>query len=308
VAVREDAAVTETRFRCAVIYNPVKTSDAFVDTARQAVSDHGWPEPLWLATTEDDPGRGMVQEAVEAGVELVIAAGGDGTVRVVADGLAGSGIPLGVVPAGTANLLAYNLDLPTDEPAALGVALGGQDRRIDLVKITVDDSASQHFAVMAGAGFDAMIMDETDPGLKDKIGTAAYFLAVGKALGRLPMRTRIRIDGGPPRRRRAMVVLIGNVGKIKGGITLLPDARLDDGRLDVMIASPRTVLDWLKVVGRLITRRQQRDDPVEIHPARSIEVRLSEPDTYELDGDVAGEFTTLTADVVPGALVVRVPG
>ncbi len=298
--------VTTERGRCAVIYNPVKVSEAFRSVTERALADAGRTDPLWLETTEDDPGRSMIAEAVAAGVDLVIAAGGDGTVRIAADGLAGTQIALGIVPAGTANLLAYNLGLPPGEPEAVAVALSGEDRRIDLVRMTVDDGRPEHFAVMAGAGLDAMIMDETDPELKSKIGTGAYFLALGKALGRLPMKARVKIDDHHFHRRKAMMILIANVGRIRG-LDLVPEARYDDGHLDVMIASPRTVLDWFKVAGRLLFRRQHRNDPIEIRRARRLEVQLREPDSYELDGDVAGSFSTMVAEIVPQALTVRVP-
>ena len=307
-AARADPAVEGTpdapARRCAVIVNPTKVSEGFAGLAREALGGDGWRDTVWLETRADDPGQGMARQALDAGVDLVIAAGGDGTVRAVADGLACSGVPLGVVAAGTANLLALNLDLPTREREALRVATTGRVRTIDLIKISVDGGPGRHFAVMAGAGLDAMIMDETDPELKSRIGTAAYFVAAGKALGRLPMKASIEVDRHRPRRRRAMLILVANVGKVPPNIRLVPDARPDDGQLEVLIASPRSPLDWLKVIGRLIGRRERAEKPLEIMPGTRVRVRLSKADDYQLDGDVAGRFTTMTAEVVPGALTV----
>ena len=161
-----------------------------------------------------------------------------------AEALSGSGTPLGIVPAGTANLLDYNLGLPRTEEPAIEVAADGTPRDIDLVKITVDGGKTQHFAVMAGAGLDAMIMDEVSSDLKKTIGTAAYFLAAGKALGRLPMSVRVKVDDRPIKHHKAMMVLIGNVGGIPPNIDLIPGAAYDDGLLDVMVASPRRLRDW----------------------------------------------------------------
>ncbi|MDF2747480.1 MAG: phosphatase family protein, partial [Propionibacteriaceae bacterium] len=192
------------RRRCAVIFNPTKVSEDFRTTINRQLVPTAWEEPIWLATTEDDPGHSMAARAVEAAVDLVIAAGGDGTVRIVANGLANSGIPMGVVAAGTGNLLAHSLDLPLKEAEAVEVALQMHTRVIDLIKLTVDDRRSEHFAVMAGTGMDAMIMDETNPDLKKVIGPGAYFLASAKALGRLPIDMAITIDGGRIHRRRAM--------------------------------------------------------------------------------------------------------
>ena len=293
--------------RCAVIFNPVKVSDTFRAAAEHALQDHGYSDITWLETEAEDKGRSRVRQAVEDQVDLVIAAGGDGTVRVVADGLANVGIPLGIVPEGTANLLALNLGIPSNEEQALEVAVGESERTIDLVKLTIDGSRTEHFAVMAGAGFDAMIMDETDPELKSKIGSAAYFLAVGKALGRLPIKAKIKRAGHHTHRRNAMLILVGNVGLIAPGLELIPTAEPDDGQFELLVASPRRWRDWLKVVGRLITRRPQKEDPVEILPARGVSVRIAERENFQLDGDVEGDFLTLEAEIVPGALTVRVP-
>jgi diacylglycerol kinase (ATP) len=292
--------------RCAVVVNPTKVSADFRTTVTEKLADAGWAEPLWLETSEEDPGRGMTRQALDAGVDLVLGAGGDGTVRIVADGMAGSRVPMGVVAAGTANLLARNLDLPLTEPEAVDVALALQTRDIDLIRLTVDGRTSERFAVIAGVGVDAVIMDEVNPDLKKVVGPVAYFLAAGKALGRLPMRLEIRVDGGRRHRRKAMVCLIGNVGRLPG-ITLLPDAEAHDGLLDVYVASPRRITHWFKLALRMVTRRPQRDDQVDSWQARRVEVRLAETDNYQMDGDVAGECRTLVAEVQPGALRVCIP-
>lgn len=290
-----------------MIFNPVKVSAQFRERATTALDRAGWGDVLWLETSEDDPGQGRAAEALQAEVERVIVAGGDGTVRAVAEGLAGSGTPLGIVPAGTANLLDYNLGLPRTEEPAIEVAAAGTTRAIDLVKITVDGERTQHFAVMAGAGLDAMIMDEVSSDLKKTIGTAAYFLAAGKALGRLPMSLRVTVDGRRLKHHKAMMVLIGNVGGIPPNIDLIPGAASDDGLLDVMLASPRRFRDWFKIIGRMLVRRQRRDDALELRRGRKVEVTLKKPESYQLDGDVEGEFTHLVAEIDPGALTVVVP-
>jgi diacylglycerol kinase (ATP) len=254
--------------RCAVIYNPTKISDKFRALVEEGLQQKGWGDTLWLETSVEDPGGARTKQAVAAHVDLVIAAGGDGTIRTVADALAHTGIPVGLVPAGTGNLLARNLDLPLEEVDAIEVALSGQVRQLDLVKIIVDDRAPEYFAVMAGIGIDAVIMDETDEGLKDKIGSAAYFVAAAKALGRLPVRMTVQLDDNRPVRRQAMLCVIGNVGTLRGNLTLIPGARPDDGLLDVYIASPRRFRHWVKIALRLMTRRPKKDDQVDQHTAK----------------------------------------
>jgi len=293
--------------RCAVVVNPTKVSDQFRDLVTERLAAGRWAEPLWLETSEEDPGRGMTQEALAAGVDLVISAGGDGTVRIVADGMADSHVAMGVVPAGTANLLARNLELPMTEPEAIDVALALNTRDIDLIRLTVDGRAAEHFAVMAGVGVDAVIMDEVNPNLKKAVGAAAYFVAAGKALGRLPVRMEIRMDGGRRHRRHAIVCLIGNVGKLAGNIVLMPEAEAQDGKLDVYVASPHRLRHWLRLAVRIVTRRRQRDDQVDSWQGRRVEVRLGKPDNYQMDGDVVGECRSLLAEVRPGALRVCIP-
>lgn len=290
----------------AVIFNPVKVSDGF----RAQVEDHArgtWADPLWLETSETDPGRGMVRQAVDERVDLVVCAGGDGTVRIVADGLARSGIPMGIVPAGTGNLLARNLGLPLEQAAAIEVAFGGHTRTIDLIALVVDGRDVQHFAVMAGIGVDAVIMDETDDELKAKIGSIAYLVATPKALGRLPIKMTVQLDGRRPVRRRAMACIVGNVADIGGGLVLIPGAEPDDGRLDLFIASPHTFWHWVKLVLRVVSRRAKKDDQVDQRSGTAVRIRLRGAENYQLDGDVMGEGSDLTASVVEAALTVAVP-
>jgi YegS/Rv2252/BmrU family lipid kinase len=290
-----------------VVFNPIKISDSFRQLVTDVLDREGWVDTLWLETSAEDPGRAMTAEAVAAGVDLVIGAGGDGTIRIVADGLAGTGIPMGLIPAGTANLLARNLDVPLQEAAAVEVAVTGSPRTIDLIMITVDDREAEHFAVIAGIGVDAMIMDEVDDDLKAKVGSAAYFLAAGKALGRLPIDLTVQIDDHRPMRRRAMLCAIGNVSDLQGNITLIPGARPDDGMLDVYIASPHRLRHWLQLGVRLVTRRPKKDDQVDQWTGKTVTVTIDGSDNYQLDGDVVGECTRLVAEIVPAALTVQVP-
>jgi diacylglycerol kinase (ATP) len=298
---------TPTGRHCAVVYNPTKISDQFRGRVEDTCQREGWVDTLWLKTSAEDPGRAMTRQAVAAGVDLVLAAGGDGTVRIVADGLAGTGIPMGLIPAGTGNLLARNLSLPLDEADAIETAFAGHTRHIDLVKITVDGRESEHFAVMAGIGVDAMIMDETDDNLKDKVGSVAYFAAAGKALKRLPVRFTAQLDSQRPVKRRSMQCIIGNVSDLRGNITLIPGAMPDDGLLDLYIASPHNLRHWLKLALRIITRRPMKGDQVDQHSGKTVKIEIDGVENYQLDGDVVGECTVLTAEVRPGALTICTP-
>jgi diacylglycerol kinase (ATP) len=293
--------------RCAVVYNPIKTSDGLRETITRQAAATGWEDAIWLETPAENPGPAITDQVVSAGVDRVITAGGDGTVRIVADRLAETGIPMAIVPLGTGNLLARNLGIPLSEAEAVEVAFGDRTRDIDLIKVTVDGGAGEHFAVIGGLGVDAMIMDETSSELKDVIGAGAYFIAAAKALGRTPINMRISLDDHRPRRRNAMICAIGNVGTLAGNLTLIPSARPDDGRLDVYVASPHRLTHWIRVFLRLITMRPRADDHVDLWQAAQVEVRLDHPDPYQLDGDVIGDCRSLRAEVNPGALTVCVP-
>jgi diacylglycerol kinase (ATP) len=313
LALTRPRPVEPTGKKCVVIINPTKVTD--VTTFRRHVeyelSHRGWEEPMWLETTRYDPGYEMAQVAIERAVDLVLVAGGDGTVRAVCEGLAGSDIPLGLLPAGTGNLLARNLGIPLDESEALRNAFEGEARPLDLVRLVVDpgtpEEAVHVFGVMAGIGVDAVIMERTNADLKRTVGTAAYFLAAAQNANHPPLPVTVTVDDGEPFTRRAAVALIGNVGLISGNIELIPGASASDGRLDVMIASPRTVVDWARVTTKVLTRRRTGDDRLDLVQGKRVRIVSERPDAYQVDGDTAGSGSVLEAEVLAGTLVVMLP-
>jgi diacylglycerol kinase family enzyme len=249
----------------------------------------------------------MTEQAVREGVDLVLGAGGDGTIRAICSGLAGSGVPFGLIPAGTGNLLARNIGIPLDEAAALDVAFDGLDKPVDLVALSVDGGPEDHFAVMAGIGIDAVIMEGTDPVLKRTVGNAAYFLSAAKHAGHPALQATIRVDDGPTLTRKAHVIVIGNVGFLQGKIQLIPGARADDGRLDLLVASPRRVRDWVRLTTQVLTRQQRTDSQLDRLTGRRVTIKVDGRDHYQMDGDTVGECSTMTAEIRPGALRLRIP-
>src|SRR6478752_855574 len=236
----------------------------------------GYAEPLWYETTIEDPGVGQTRAAVAAGADVVVAIGGDGTVRAVAEALVGTGVPMGLVPLGTGNLLARNLDLPLSDPlGAMRIALEGRDRTIDVgwlrvlrwesdiddaVTDAVDDLPDEEdlprdhiFLVIAGLGFDAAMVADTDPNLKAKMGWIAYFVAGIKHLRGDRTRMHVRVDGDRATTTRLRSILVGNCGKLPGGLTLLPDAQLDDGWLDLAAIDARGgIAGWAQLFGEVV--------------------------------------------------------
>jgi len=295
--------------RLAVVINPVKVESVgqFKSIVTQMAREAGWEAPTWHLTTVDDPGTGMARAAQAEGAELVLVCGGDGTVREVCAALAGSGIPVGIVPAGTGNLLARNLQVPLYIRAAIDVALTGQDRAVDLVEVSGDNMPDTHFMVMAGMGFDAAIMDNVNEDIKKRIGWLAYVLSALKSLMFPAMRLEISVDGGEFTKHRARTVVVGNVGYLQAGMPLLPDARIDDGLLDVVLLNPQRFLSWLPLAFRILGKRSRTDELVNRMTGRTVVVRASHDVPREFDGDTVEPGRELRMTCIHGRLLVRVP-
>lgn len=308
-----------------IVWNPSKTTRDDLTTALEqtlgTVDDR--PEVTWVETTEDDPGRGAADAAIAAGARLVIAAGGDGTVRAVAERVAESAdVELAIAPLGTGNLLARNLGVPiNDLPDAFARALTRDATPIDLgwIELDVDGRPQRHaFAVMAGFGIDAHMITETDDDLKSRVGWLAYVESLGRAVSASEViDVRISEDGGEPSAATAHTLLVGNCGTVQGGITLLPDADPSDGELDVLVLDAEGIGGWMDTMRNMLWdnglkrlfpgggERAESSESTSHHRVRALTVELAEPREIEIDGDVVGAASHLAFEVQPGALRVR---
>ncbi|WP_460795575.1 diacylglycerol/lipid kinase family protein [Microbacterium sp. GXF0217] len=297
-----------------VVWNPSKVEEGALRSAVEAVFGD---QVQWWETSVEDPGRGMAEKALAAGCDVVLAVGGDGTVRAVAEALSESDAALGIVPRGTGNLLARNLDVPLDDiPAALERIAQGGSTTIDLGWVELD-GVERAFAVMVGFGVDAQMLVETDDDLKDRAGWLAYVEAMGRALAGAEMTgITMTLDDEDPVDVRAHTLLIGNCGMVQGGIRLLPDAVLDDGRLDLLLVSADGALQWMDTVRSVVwdngIRRIFDRDAAAVSTestshlaAERIRVRLEKPLVFEIDGEEIGEVSEFAVRVQAGALTVR---
>jgi diacylglycerol kinase family enzyme len=303
----------------------------FLRRCRAAARAAGW-EPLFAETSAADGGFGPACSALAAGVSLVFAAGGDGTVRACAQALTGTGIPLAIIPLGTANLTARALGIPAQVSRALDAGFRGRDREIDVAFAGVGDSdpgsaclggaglvraglggaglggpGGIGFIAMAGIGLDAAVVGAAREPHKRRLGWVAYAVSGLSRLSVPPGDFTIRLDGGEPLRRRARCVVVGNAGLLPGGFVLLPGARLDDGRLDVGILAPSGLLGWPRAAAHVLTRSQRQDRTLERFQARRVEISAAACLPRQIDGEVIAPGRTLTVAVCPGALTVRQP-
>jgi diacylglycerol kinase family enzyme len=295
----------------------VRDLPGFLRRCRAAAEARGW-EPAFAETSPQEAGLGLARQAVAAGARLVFAAGGDGTVRACAQAVAGTGIPLAIVPLGTANLTARALGIPSRADHAVEAGFGGRDRSIDLARAGGDDIGGDPlggdggggitFTAMAGIGLDAAVVGAARTHHKRRLGWLAYAAAGLTRLGLPPRDFTVRLDDGEPLTRQARCVVVGNVGLLPGGFWLLPEARCDDGRLDVGILAPAGALGWPRVAGRVLTRSRHQDRALERFQARQVTISAGTDLPRQIDGEVITPGRTLTVSVCPGALTVRQPG
>ena len=313
----------------AVVYNPIKVNlKSLKATVKAAESQAGWNKSLWFETSVLDPGGDVTRQALDKGATVVLAAGGDGTIRAVAEALRGTNVPIALLPSGTGNLLARNMALALDnltesvETAFLGVA-----RPIDVGVVEAeraDGSRTSHvFLVMAGLGLDAQMAANTNAMLKARVGWIAYVDAIARAVrDNNRVKVRYSLDGGPQGAATVNTVIVGNCGLLPGGIQLLPEAVIDDGIFDVVAFRPGGFVGWVQIyvklvwengilrrstVGRRIVSMSREVRALRYLRGSELTIRLEHPEEFELDGDPFGEAIALKARVDHLALSVMVP-
>ena len=287
----------------AVVAHARKSFGGGLPALRQALADEGVTDPLWYEVRKSKHAPDCARRALDQGADLTFVWGGDGTVQRCIDALAGTGAVVAILPAGTANLLASNLDIPADDvAAAVRVGLHGRRRPLDTGSVN-----GEHFAVMAGAGLDARMIADADRALKDRLGRAAYLYTGARNLGASRVKATIEVDGERFFAGRVSCVLVGNVGKVLGGIKAFPGAQPDDGLLDLGVVTAKNPAQWARTLGKLALGRAEQSPFVEVTRGRQAQIRFARKIPYELDGGARTKARKLRIEVSPGSITVCVP-
>lgn len=285
-----------------VVAHSGKTLGDGLGALREALAREGVTDPPWEEVDKSRKIPKRVRRLIERGVDLIFVWGGDGSVQRAIDAVAGTSARLAIVPAGTANLLATNLRIPADLERAVQIGMRGADRALDVGRIN-----GEHFAVMAGAGLDATMIEEADGSMKDRLGRLAYVLTGARALSDLDATdTTIEVDGATWFEGEATCVLLGNVGRAMGGLEFFPHAVPDDGALDIGVVTADGLASWSRTLARLATGKVDRSPFVKMGAGHRFRIRFGSPLPYELDGGDRDETDTLKVKVRPDAITVRV--
>ena len=288
--------------KVAVIAHAGKTIGGGLDELRAKLSQAGVKDPIWSEVPKSKYAPERVERVLKEGAKLVFVWGGDGMVQRSIDKLAGSGVTLAIIPAGTANLFASSLEIPSDIEKAVEIGLKGRDRKLDVGKIN-----GERFAVMAGAGLDAHMIQEADGGLKDRFGRLAYIWTASKNLRAEPFEAKIDINDELWYKGSASCVLLGNVGSLFGGIKAFDNARLDDGLLEVGVTNAEGLGQWARTIARTAVGTTSKSPFVQVTKAKKVRIELDRKVAYELDGGDREPAKVLKVKVEPGAITVRVP-
>ena len=288
--------------KVAVIAHAGKSFGGGLPELRRELEQQGVADPLWIEVPKSRFAPKQVKRALTEGAELLFVWGGDGTVQRCIDTMAGSDAALVILPAGTSNLLATNLGIPQDIEQAVSIGLHGERRKLDVGRFN-----GERFAVMAGAGFDASMIQQADGTLKDRLGRVAYVWAGSKNLRAKPFKAKIAVDGVPWYAGTASCILVGNVGRLFGGVEVFEDASPDDGRLEVGVVSADGISDWVRTLARTAAGHPERSPLVQATSATKIKVKLNRKVLYEVDGGDRKKVKSFTVDIQRAAITICQP-
>ena len=285
-----------------VVAHSEKLTPSTAAALKSALANVGFNNVHWLEVSKGSACEKAARDALDEGADTIIVCGGDGSVRAAAAAVANTHGALAVLPAGTANLFANGLELPTDPEKVVELIIKGDRRTIDTGVCN-----GMRFAVMGGTGLDAAMISQADDH-KDLMGTLAYVRAgVKEARERKPVNATVTVDGKPFFDGDVTCVLVGNLGKLTGGIVAFPDASPTDGALDVAVLTASGMRQWASVMVSAVRGKQDQSSHVHIGSGSKIRVRLEKKQLFELDGGEKGKTRKLKFDVDPASLVICAP-
>jgi diacylglycerol kinase (ATP) len=288
--------------RVAVIAHRGKSLGGGLPELRRVLEQRGLTDVFWREVGKSRFAPKEVEKALARKSDLIFVWGGDGMVQRCVDVVAGSEASVAIIPAGTANLLATNLGIPKDIEQAVDIGLARNGRRIDVGRLN-----GECFAVMAGAGFDARMIGDADGGLKDRVGRLAYVWTGAKHLRDKPFRAKIVVDGARWYDGEASCILLGNVGKLFGGVEAFEDAHPDDGVLELGVVSAEGVREWAGTIARAVVGTAGKSPHAFTTKAHSVRIKLDRKIPYEIDGGDRKKVRKLRIDVQPEAVSICVP-
>jgi diacylglycerol kinase (ATP) len=287
----------------AVVVHAGKSLGGGLDELRKVLAEAGHPDPLWFEVATSRKAPKAVRRAVAEGATLLFIWGGDGMVQRCVDAVAAPEPALAILPAGTGNLVATSLGIPKDIRQAVAIGLGGVRRRLDLGVVN-----GERFAAMAGTGFDAVMIGAAGGDAKERLGRLAYFRASIKAMRARRVRMKIKTDGAVWFKGKASCVLIGNIGKVTGGLEVFPEASPWDGILEVGVVTARGTWQWIRVFSSIVDGGLDLSPLVKATRAKKIAIRLRRKRPYELDGGERSPAKRLAVHVEAAAITLCVPG
>ena len=286
----------------AVVAHSRKSFGGGLPELRRILAREGVTDPLWYEVKKSSRAATYARQAAAKGADVMFVWGGDGTVQRCIDAVAGTDTAVAILPAGTANLLAANLNVPHDLNEAVLAALHGDRRRLDTGSVN-----GERFTVMAGAGFDAQMISDADRGTKDRLGRAAYIITGIKNLGAPRARATIEVDGELFFHGKVSCVLTANVGKILGGLEAFPQAQPDDGRLELGVVTARSPVQWARTFGSVALGHPEQSPFAKVTQGKKVRIRFDRKVRYELDGGARPASKKLRIKVHPRSVTVCVP-
>lgn len=286
----------------AVIAHTDKTFGGGLAELRESLAREGYDDPLWYEVQTSAQAPKFARLALEKGAEVIFIWGGDGTVQQCIDALVNTKAVLAILPAGTANLLAGNLEIPKDISKAISVGLRGTRRTLDTGSFN-----GEHFAVMAGTGFDAFIIKDASGKLKEVAGRLAYFYSGTKNLSARRVKAEIKVDGKKYFKGKVSCVFVGNVSKGMGGLVVFKAAKPDDGILELAVVTAKNPFDWARTLGRVTQGKAEKSPFVQLTHGKEFHFTFKTKFPYEMDGGERKAVKKMHIKVHPLSITICVP-